>query len=89
VVPVSCAPQTGTARLDYRSVEAEWKQSSRKVLFPDAARTEATGKRNGKLEPDLDRDLRHCKAQGGVNMSFEQWLYTLPTRADPARVLRD
>src|ERR1700730_16018523 len=61
-------------------MEAEWKQSSCQVLFPDAPRAQATGKRDGKLEPDLDCDLRHCKAQGGVNMSFERWFDTLPLR---------
>src|SRR5437868_6311912 len=58
-------------------MEVEWKQSPRQVLFPDADRAEATGKRNGKLGPDRDGDLRHCKARGGVNMSFEQWYKTL------------
>ena len=66
--------------LDHSGVEVEWKQSSREVLFPDAARAEATGKRDGKLEPDLDGDLRHCKAQGGLSMGFQQWFYSLTVR---------
>src|ERR1700758_4531280 len=66
--------------MDYCAVEVEWKQPSRQVLFADAAGTEAARKRGGQLAPALGRNLRDCEAQGGLNMTFPRWFYTLPLR---------
>ena len=65
-------------------ITAQWKSSenNRRAKFYSLTRLgrKQARKRSRRLEPPLRRHLRNREAQGGLNMNFEEWLYTLPLR---------
>src|SRR5579871_6808527 len=50
------------------------------MLFPNAIGKETARSRVRQLEPSLIRHLRNPETQRGLDMSIEQWFYSLPSR---------
>ena len=61
------ALQTRTRRVDHRRMEAQRKQSPRKVLLAHQTRARASGTRGRQLEPPLLRHFRCRPTRGGLN----------------------
>ncbi len=59
--------QARTRRLDHRRMEAQRKQSPRKVLLAHQTRAPASGKRGRQLEPPLRRHLLCRQTRGGLS----------------------